>query len=38
MLYSLLDDLRKQYDADRDERVLQAIRAVEKEIENETRN
>lgn len=38
MLYALLDDLRKQYDAERDVRVLQAIRTVEKEIAHETRN
>jgi len=38
MLYALLDDLRKQYDMDHDDRVLEAIRAVEKEIANETRN
>ena len=38
MLYALLDDLREQYDQERDERVLDAIRRVEKEIDNETRN
>jgi hypothetical protein len=35
MLYALLDDLRKQYDKERDQRLLEAIRTVEKEIQNE---
>lgn len=35
MLYALLDDLRKQYDETRDEILLDAIRRVERELDNE---
>lgn len=36
MLYALLDDLRKQYDEEKSDMLIKAIRRVEKEIAHDT--
>lgn len=38
MLQALLDDLRKQYDKERSQELLDAIRRVEKVLENDKQN